>query len=675
MVEWYSNLITSICAGRHLGVVFFINDGKLYVYNFYLLKENQKILEVFKINDVLVKDIINDFKDEDFYNKEKLLKYGIDVSKGFVLTLKDENKFFDFDVLDECVSDNFFYKEHEKNPILSNESLNTFNYTRPIENIMLEYSSTAVKALIKILNDMAISQSDKDKLGEFLDNLSFVSNNYNNVFSNMDMIFLSTQLLMLNLNDDYLPDYILYKVERMIPCYNFIDDSFIRENSTIMDGDKIIPLKVIRMIRNAIAHSNYKIHSDEIVELYDIGRGNCLKFHLFVLKEMLFNLFNLIYDYYFFKGAFPKMFHGNTNYLNLKPLSEDDIEDFLKSIVLIGAREKEASSALKKAENLEQESHMGFTVSDCLGLLDGHDLYAYVGKYDFYLNLCKKINKCIEKPLDVRKSNLTDEDINYIIQNINQMDKNYFYNLDKSTQLQVIDFLIHKRYNKKYYLKSNLKNMIGKNNFNNDYLGNKAYDYINYSSKMELLIISFMNVLFLYCYNQNRSTIQAQNVRFPVKVYEDFLKIKVGFYAENVKTIINYMPLIADENLSNLTSFELNDIRNNINKCRNKMIKFYNEANRLKAILDGTADDNVYNAVNVEILKNIRHCLAHGHLKIDNIDIYDLMNTKLQITDEFDGQIHFETTVTLGELIESANNLDLINSLLNENRNFLRHTI
>ena len=77
----------------------------------------------------------------------------------------------------------------------------------------------------------------------------------------------------------------------------------------------------------------------------------------------------------------------------------------------------------------------------------------------------------------------------------------------------------------------------------------------------------------------------------------------------------------------------------------------------------------------IEILKNIRHCLAHGHLKIDNIDIYDLMNTKLQITDEFDGQIHFETTVTLGELIESANNLDLINSLLNENRNFLRHTI
>lgn len=193
---------------KMLSLKFKIKDGKLYAFNFFLPAENRKIIEVSKINGVSVATFLEKIEVNDLLNIDKMLNLGIDTTNHFICTLMDEEKNIDFDILSVDSKDDIFYKKHEINNIVSNISDEKIDKTVKTDNTMLEYASTNVKYLLNTIKNMSISKKDKSMLNSILQKFVLVDNNYINVGNNLDMIFLSTQLLMLDDNLDFIPKYV-----------------------------------------------------------------------------------------------------------------------------------------------------------------------------------------------------------------------------------------------------------------------------------------------------------------------------------------------------------------------------------------------------------------------------------------------------------------------------------
>ena len=70
----------------------------------------------------------------------------------------------------------------------------------------------------------------------------------------------------------------------------------------------------------------------------------------------------------------------------------------------------------------------------------------------------------------------------------------------------------------------------------------------------------------------------------------------------------------------------------------------------------------------------MRDCLAHGHLTMNVKNINSIMSTELHFYDKHDGEVQFDATITLGELLKTINQSEFINSILNDNQNFSKHT-
>ena len=94
MITRYESLITVINfeKSKMLALKFKKIDNKLFAFNFYERKENQKLIEVTKINGVLVSSFIKEFDIDDFYDIEKMKTIGIDTTKEFKLELKADEK-------------------------------------------------------------------------------------------------------------------------------------------------------------------------------------------------------------------------------------------------------------------------------------------------------------------------------------------------------------------------------------------------------------------------------------------------------------------------------------------------------------------------------------------------------------------------------------------------------
>ena len=157
-IDRYDTLITvvDIRAKRMLALKFKIEDGKLYAYNYYLPIENRKMLQVSKINGVSISTIMDQVTDDDLYDVDKLKRLGIDTTNHFVCTFVDEGKESSIDIFDPESDINIFYKKHDINSIVPENYLDNPETTSPSHNIMLDYASTNVKALLNILNNLLI---------------------------------------------------------------------------------------------------------------------------------------------------------------------------------------------------------------------------------------------------------------------------------------------------------------------------------------------------------------------------------------------------------------------------------------------------------------------------------------------------------------------------------------
>lgn len=220
LITRYESLITVINfeKSKMLALKFKKIDNKLFAFNFYERKENQKLIEVTKINGVLVSSFIKEFDIDDFYDIEKMKTIGIDTTKEFKLELKADEKNIVYNILDENSKDDIFRKDQEINENIKLE--NPIEYKQSAsENAMLNYASTNTKALMTILKNLSVSDNDKDLMNDFLITISQFNEYFINLDNNLDVLFLSTQMFCLNDMIDYIPSKIKDILNRVLIIY------------------------------------------------------------------------------------------------------------------------------------------------------------------------------------------------------------------------------------------------------------------------------------------------------------------------------------------------------------------------------------------------------------------------------------------------------------------------
>ena len=664
MINRYDTLITVISRTKKkmLSLKFKIIDGHLYAYNMFYPLENRKMVEVISINNVNISDIIDKIKENDLYNVELLKKYGIDTSDKFVLGLYDDDSIVKFDVLSYDSNDNIFYKEHTINPNISIERGEIESNGFSTNNLMLDFASTNFKALLKLLKSNSISNPDKEIFDEMIASMDSINDNYANVINNLDMLFLSSQLLlMMEDKIDYIPDNISYYIS--IYCkFDYDNESLEINNSAILTNGKVDYIKVINMIRNAVAHSNYKVLGNGLIEFYDKGKKDQLKMHFTIPKEKIKSIFSMLYSYKYLNGVFPKLYYKATKGATPEPLSKDEIIEYLNGLIIYDINNYILSH--KNDNDMRLDLHYFDMYHLDIEIEDGYS---------------RRIKKHLTDDCQLLKHKLSDDDIKYILDNIIEMGEEYFYKLGSTSQKLVIENLIKQRYNKRYSLINNIDSIIETSYNSNESLTKRASDYINFKSKIELIITAILNNLLMFCYNQNVSNIDASSIKFPLDVYRQYMDSRIKEFYDVSKESTDYqniyMSLLKAASMHMLSKEDYVEIEKGINKTKNVLIKCKNEINLSSEILDGNDTSENYDKVNKEILHRFRDCLAHGRLNIGNIDINNIGKTELSFYDTYEGQDKFKVNISLEELLKSINQPEFLKTMFNSNVNFNQHKL
>jgi len=663
MINRYDTIITVIdrTKNKMLALDFKIIDGHLYAYNMYVSPENRKMLEVLKINSVEVSQIIDQINENDLYDIEVLKTYGINIENEFVLTMTDGNSVEIFDVFDFESDDRIFFKEHDINKKISNEEIQIENLGTISQNIMLDYASTNFKALLKILKSNCLSQMDKDSINEVLTTMESINDNYGNASNNLDMLFLSSQLLLIMEDKiDYLPNNIIYSISKSGQI-KFDRENLEDNNSAILTNGEVDYIKVVNMMRNAIAHSNYKVLDNGLIEFYDEGKKGQMKMHFTILKNDVKLLFSQLYNYKYLKGTFPYLC-ANKPIVTPDPLSYDELVDYLNQLTLYDITSYEFSK--------NREDDMGLDLH-CFNQSTYEE--EIENRFDWY------VKKHLTDNCRLIKKKISNQDIKYVLKSIREMGEDYFFKLGSTSQLEVVEKLIKYKYNKKYELINNIDAIIEASYNSNQSLTERASDYINLKSNFELTITAMLNTLFMFCYNQNYSMIDAADIKFPETVYKQYMdsRVKEFYDVSKEAAVYNdmYVSLLKATPTHLIKKEDLEAVEKKINKSKNVLIKCKNEINLSGMILEESATRENYDQINKEILHRFRDCLAHGRLKIESIDINNIGNTKLLFSDTYMGQDKFKATISLEELLKTINQEDFLKTMFNSNANFNKHSL
>ena len=183
----------------------------------------------------------------------------------------------------------------------------------------------------------------------------------------------------------------------------------------------------------------------------------------------------------------------------------------------------------------------------------------------------------------------------------------------------------------------------------------------------------------MFCYNQNNSTIDAGDIRFPEAVYKQYMDSRIKEFYDVSKEAADYQNIyisLLKATPSHLIKGEdLESVEKKIAKTKNVLVKCKNEINLSGMILEESATRENYDQINKEILHRFRDCLAHGRLKIENIDINNVGNTKLSFYDTYMGQDKFKATISLEELLKTINQVEFLKTMFNNNANFSKHSL
>lgn len=649
-----------------LALKFQIINGELFAYNYFLPLENRKLLKVTKVNGVDISKLINKIKVDDLYDIERMKILGIDTTKSFACSFNEKDNEIEYDLFNPNTLgevDSLFFKPHEINKNVIINSHHDIDETNPTDNTMLEYSSTNSKALLIILKDMCHSETDQFKLAQLLQLFNVVNDNYTNVKNNLDMIFVSTQLLMLDDKLNHIPEYIEWGLKKN--CIFDSEEELLKNNNAILTNNEIDYKKVMKMIRNCIAHSNYKVSSDGNVEFYNEGKN---KMHFTIKKNKVIILFEQLYDYYFLDGVCPIVVN---EILDHTSFNEESLIDNLKNKKLLYIDKY----SLRKFDDAKiqniKDADFRYDIDMFKSLLGFHEENVVV----------RVFNRLIKNYLNVEQElipkKMENEDIMDILSEINEMGEEHFYSLGRTAQNEIINDLLMKKYNRNYYYFKKTSDIIENEIYSNQSLTNSSSDYINYKGKIEILITSFLNNLMLFCYNQNKLNLETEKIRFPMSVYKDYLDFRIEKFYETSKEASDYqflyLTLLKALPNDKMLDYNLRNMERELKKSKNKLIKIKHDISNVNNIISGMNNGDEFKLVNNDILNRIRDCLAHGKLCLKVKDINNIIGCELVFVDEYDGQLQFRTSIAFGEFIDTIMEEDFIKSLTINNLNFNSH--
>lgn len=379
-----------------------------------------------------------------------------------------------------------------------------------------------------------------------------------------------------------------------------------------------------------------------------------------------------LYNFYYLEGVFPIILNGII--LDFCPMDNDTLKKYLEKMEIFDV----GHYTFKELQSFENEecvfSDLMFGIYELQQVkrevMYGKDDLQYLKDriIRIFIRTIKRNIVMVEEP---QFKKLSSEEIDYIIQNIQELNEQYFYSLSITAQIKIINNLICQKYNKDYYLQKNMYEMLETDYFDNDDLLNNSSDYIKYKSKIELIIIALLNNLLLFCYNQNKSNIDVRNLKFSLNFYKDYLDCTIDKFYEISKEEIDYR-LIYTSLLKTSSTHTLNE--EDYREVEKKLLKTKNQINAVSNIIDGHGTDEEFAIINADLLNRMRDCLAHGFLTVNVENINDIMSSKLRFYDKYDGMVQFDSIISLGELLKTINQSEFINSILNDNQNFIKHS-
>lgn len=661
---------------RHF-IRFYIKNNHLYAYDAFQREENRRFVEIKKINGVKVKSLLEKgFKERDFFNAAMMRTNDIDITRSYQINIKQlEN--IKYDLYSKELPKLLFHKTHKKSKVLEGSTTILFSTSNQTNNRMLDYASTSFKFTLNMLYNMSKSESDKIILGELIDVVKSVNNTFTNLSGNQDMIYLSTLLLLEEKNYNTIPDYIAERVFELpfsVPeKIMFLDDIDEYDcNDSILSQGKPDPRKLIRMVRNAIAHSNYEVVSEDKIRVFN-EKKNRLDLNIMIGKKTLLYILKELHQYNQLDDVFPTIQKPQITGIRFTMKS---LIDYLLQLDIYKISKIEIKDFQGEENKYDAEIDVVNKNAQVYKQMVGWPLYTNTVERAF--DLC--LRPILTPDCKLIKSKLTEKDIEYILNEIDQHDKENFFSLSKSTQVQIIDMIIKKRYNRlSTYHNLVLDNIIINSRFNNESLNIDSHSYINYKSQIELTIISLLNSIFLYSFNQNKSGLNVTNVYFPRYVYETYLYNRVNrlnkLSEDKVMYRDDYTAILKTIEHFDLPEEIINEPIKQIEKLNNQAVKVKGQIGSVDQILYGLYSEQAYDFVNTDLFNRIRDALAHGKVYVRKLDIYDIGNAEIVIEDEYQGIMEFKGVIRFKDILKAISQEEVLKSMLNDNIHFNKHLL
>lgn len=696
--EKTSELFTSMMhvvlgPGNILFLKFELTDN-LYLLNKYIPIENQKQILVKKIGNIKVEEVIKMIKDyfgeiatPQFISSILILpnvlkELGI-MDDNYTIVIENNGKEEEISLteISNNINTNLFYKRHERNSVLENLKVKEESKVEyKTNNSKLDYASDSNIKLLKLLSELSINMKDKLLFENLYNNFKSVNKITLNQDTNIDWMIISSYFLLNENKRINLPStYIEYLKEFNFECYSL--------NNEEIDYDKII-----KYIRNSLAHSSYEIINDRFIRIYSYNEEiDSYDFNIIVAKRMILKLIEDIEFFGSLNTHFPIIGSDFTKPFICEPegiKNKQELIEYLKSRKIIDLNKHE----FKEDFNCE---YFSFWIKRNLNNTTGYDYY--LGEKEEYDYLKQYLN------VDLEEKDLSDTDIDYILEEIEKIGPK-FYTHSFVNKNQIIANIYR---NKKLGLKVLNNEFLGviktENKLDNSLLKTldvTPIEFYNLQNYLKILVISYLNNLLLYSYNENKN-INTSELEFERVMSLDIniLKDKKIKYAEQLQNRINNLSnekenlvkfIDTKEKLVLNTSFLENAPENVIEREKNSLIKaqtklgnldetaIEEEVTKLRSEFEEIKqeilriDNNEFN-INEYILEHLRNSLAHGNISFPNgIDVYDISNTKI-VFEDFHPKTNnktFEGEIKVGCLLKQLSNKKYLESIYFDNSHF-----
>ncbi|MDD3241346.1 MAG: hypothetical protein PHQ64_01005 [Bacilli bacterium] len=394
--------------------------------------------------------------------------------------------------------------------------LDSLPIAKSIESHILRYA----------LDTSCVLDTDRFK-NYFLDNDNKFSD-----YNSFDKYTFLTEQYILEDKDNYLSD---------------LDISY-GSNSAIITDELLDYKKLIKRVRNSLAHSNYEIVNDDQIRLYHYDDNNVLDFNVLLCKPLVITIIDEINEksYNLYSNLLDELGNYNTNNKESREINDKDIQSYLDEYKFL--TEKDKLKIIRHTYNWIKENQI-------------------TNKYLVY----------------------------------DRLDKAAFVKIKNTyNSALVLDSLIVTNYNSDPLYSDYLYHRYG------------VYEYSSFDirtfaiykeEKLRLLLISLLNVIFLYGSNTSSKVFDLSLVetdsKFVLKKEKAFIKEKEEKQREidNIKTSINTKKEILKDKYID-------------NEYFNKILPEVISSLEIKII---EKESSFPNFKEINVLAHIRNSLAHGN--------------------------------------------------------------